>query len=499
MGTEYQKCRRCGSTNIDTDLEGSTICQNCGLVIDEDNIRAEVELTNEGEFSRPIGRVVSATSNTSTLSSVPFGMRRPSSLIKGQSNSPVYYHISRIGALLQLNPNLIAQMRNLHDAITSGKSKYCRSPELLAAGIAYVILRKNNKPYTLLDIADKVQCSVFELGRVYKRIVKSNKIGLEDIDPAVFIDRTLSALSATQEQINKVRDQAMRLITVAQRMWLGTGRRPSAITAAAIILSFEANGYKILPKSVGDPLHIGEQTVRQRVRELKEALVQAARSLPWGGDITVKNVLAHLPFLLQHLEILSKATNSPNCLQAFCGSDEPEIEDKQDSDTLFPPALRNNKKAQARRCNKILKAKQRIAAVLQHDASARETLGPLFNLSTTQSSSPESMALQPASTIPEDIDEEDLLIERMLLEGVDEEVLLNGYYNVATAAAIVPNKSVLDCLQEEGEGEMLGEADIPECEMNKFIRSEEEVQALQELVGIDEPPSKRARPTLAVA
>lgn len=75
---------------------------------------------------------------------------------------------------MDLGQNLTEQMQHMYTQFTAKKGtpkfayliytsfaiptviftvKYCRSPELLAASIIYIVLRKNNKPFTLLDLA----------------------------------------------------------------------------------------------------------------------------------------------------------------------------------------------------------------------------------------------------------------------------------------------------------------------------------------------------------
>jgi transcription initiation factor TFIIIB Brf1 subunit/transcription initiation factor TFIIB len=482
---EQASCRRCKSTSIGTGDNGDTVCESCGLVIAEDNIRVEIELSNDGEHSRPIGRVVSASSTGTTVAtSVPCGLRYsrrlPRSFLPSHSEvSPVYSHITRIAAVLELNTTLVNQMKSMHDNITTDKEKYCRSSELLAASIAYIILRQNAKPYSLLDLADKVQCDVFALGRVYCRVVQRNKISLEEIDPVLFIDRACSHLASQTElgdSLRMIKMQAVRLVNVAKGDWLVTGRRPSAVAAAAIGLAMESYNLKPNLKVLGESLHIAEPTIRLRAKELKEAMVQFGKSLPWGADITIKNVAAHLPLLLKHLEIMNRP---PNQVAPPIDDDGEEPEPEVSSPTTqaqvtekpFPPAFWQSKIARDRRQAKILRAKRRILAVIQRDKTAMKTLGPVVSVVVQSLSSSASQPDSPdANEDAGDIDHEDLAIERLLLQGVSEDVLLSGYYDA------VPNPSQPAVLSDGDDGEGVGEADIPDNEIHKFIRSAEEVR-----------------------
>ena len=78
-----------------------------------------------------------------------------------------------------------------------GKWRTGRIGEMITASCAYIISRLNFKPISILDIADKLQCNAFDLGRVYSLVVNQLGITLPDIDPALFLHYCVSSLHFT--------------------------------------------------------------------------------------------------------------------------------------------------------------------------------------------------------------------------------------------------------------------------------------------------------------
>ena len=68
------------------------------------------------------------------------------------------------------------------------------------------------------------------------------------------------------------------------------------------------------------------------------------------------------------------------------------------------------------------------------------------------------------------VDHEDLVIEKLLLHGIGEDQILDGYYHMDLLA---------DVKHPSMHSEALGEDDIPEDELGKFIRTQDEVDILK--------------------
>src|SRR6185437_12055959 len=128
---------------------------------------------------------------------------------------------------------------------------------------------------------------------------------------------------------------------------------------------------------------------------------------------------------------------------------------------------------------KLQRAKQRLHRTLQNHPALATKLSQDLVVKLEKEVLPASAGQ--VLPQPEELDEEDIMIERLLLVNVAEAVILDGYYQSARELSTAEKNIALD-------SEHLTEADLPETELNKFIRRPEEVSRLQER------PPKRAKP-----
>lgn len=78
------------------------------------------------------------------------------------------------------------------------------------------------------------------------------------------------------------------------------------------------------------------------------------------------------------------------------------------------------------------------------------------------------------SSLVPNLDQEDLLIEKLLLNGADEHSIIDGYYETELSKANTT-------LHHNLESVNVGELDIPDSEMHKFIRNNTEIDVLSQL------------------
>jgi len=341
--------------------------------------------------------------------------------------------------------------------------RHGRIAEYITAACAYIVIRQNSKPLTLLDVATTIECNVFELGKVYNNLTTKLEIKQPEIDPALFIERVTSTLlNLTSEQQRAINARAIRLINIAKGEWIITGRRPGAVTIGAIALAMDADNLKCDFLKLSEILKVAPQTAKLRYNELRESLVQIGHQLPWGSDINKRNVCAHLNFILKHLEFLSKSTKSSS-------DDSTHSVSTMDYNQQVPPSFIRNEMKRELRAQKLQRAKERIVRSLQSDTAASNALQHLC----------QSFKDVKPATEHENVDEEDLAIEKLLLEGVDEAKILEnsrGYYE---------HKPTYICETDIDPNEL----DIPDHEMVNYIRTPSEVELLKNLGHYSQQPS----------
>jgi len=436
---DVNTCRRCeedGREWVIVDEDNHLVCSTCGLVIEEKSL-----FVSEG------GVLGSTQEQIARLGTDPL--------------KSIKRCIQTIAGMLALPEPLLEQVMSLLTDITDKKQKYAKSSMLQAASVVYIVLRKNHRPYSLVDLADRISCNVFDIGRVYSRIVQENKIQLEDVDPSLFIDGVCSQLISDPSASRVASNHAARLVELAKEDWIHTGRHPNAVAAAAIILAIESN-VKLLEKpsaeKVSDMLHTKAGTVAARIKEMKKIMVAKRDLVPWGHNINMKSVVHNLPHLIAAEEIKKKIA-----LESERKRSMSEIQLQARSKVVsLPPAYEHSKLLRDKREIRVNNAKKRLQATLNGERT------------------------------PLEIDSEDLIIEKLLMQGVDEEIIMNGWYTA--------DPHTYEAKGDYQEEKDVGEDDIPEREMNKFIRSHEEITLLTQLEkgefnddGTEENNSKRRR------
>lgn len=144
---------------------------------------------------------------------------------------------------------------------------------------------------------------------------------LPELDNGLALDQYLrtSHLLPDFDKLEEIIGQGKFLLHCATKWSLSTGRHPRPLLAAVATLAAQANG--VASVSVDDfAAEMGAvvSTSRTRYKELVETLAHAARVLvPWGADLTGKNVVQSAPLLIRLMELKSKSDPSDQFLESF--------------------------------------------------------------------------------------------------------------------------------------------------------------------------------------
>lgn len=77
------------------------------------------------------------------------------------------------------------------------------------------------------------------------------------------------------------------------------------MVAAVLVFVAEVNQLEVKMENVAKELNVSIHTCKKRYKELLERLVKVAEALPWGKDVTVKNIIKNAPFVIQYMELKS--------------------------------------------------------------------------------------------------------------------------------------------------------------------------------------------------
>ncbi|KAF7810161.1 plant-specific TFIIB-related protein PTF2 [Senna tora] len=269
-----RSCNSCGKSSlVRDDVSGALVCSSCGVVQEHYQFEAHIGGINgpQGIFIR-VGTTGEGTSYSYKERKF-FGAQ---SLIDELT--------SRLGL-----SSKISDIKAMISTITEGEFGQGDWFPVLIGACAYVVMRKDNRPLSMAEVAWVVECDVYELGKMIQRVIDFmdlRKHDFPEFDIVHSLQRSLkispSFARVEASKVDRMRKQGIFLIQCAVKWFLSTGRRPLPLVVAVLVLVADLNQVKV-------------QIV--------------AQVLPWGKDITTKNVVKNAPFIIQYME--RKAMSKP--------------------------------------------------------------------------------------------------------------------------------------------------------------------------------------------
>lgn len=268
-------CNACGSTALESDpTRGDTLCTNCGIVVEENLIVSELQF-EEGSHGAAnlIGRMVSSDANYKSLAAGTVGNNLAVSNRESREITleNAKRRIKSIGQQLRLNNHCVTTAFNFYKMALSRRLTYGRRQNNVYAACLYMTCRIEGTSHMLLDLSDVTQVNIFELGKTYLRLSNALCINIPPIDPCIYIVRFSNRLhKLIGTDTSKVRDielTALRLVQRMKRDWIHTGRRPSGLCGAALLVACRLNGIHCNIRDIIKIVQVCETTIRKRLAE----------------------------------------------------------------------------------------------------------------------------------------------------------------------------------------------------------------------------------------
>ncbi|XP_073301195.1 plant-specific TFIIB-related protein PTF2 [Primulina huaijiensis] len=288
-------CKNCRKRSlVQDDVTGNLICTSCDVVQDFDNFQAHIGgITGEAGSYVRVG-TVGAGGNLNYKEKKKFESQRL---------------IMDITFRLGLSGSKANEIKLLAEKITEGEYGLGRWFAVFVGACAYVLMRKDDKMLPIVEVADVVDCDVFELGRMIGRVVDFVDVKLPEFDIVNCFERSIGICPSfgrvSSDIIGRMMQQGVFLVQCLIKWFITTGRRPIPVVAAVLVFVGELNQVPVKIEDVANELHVVVGTCKKRYKELLERLVEVARVLPWGKDVTVKNLLKNAPFVIQYMEMKS--------------------------------------------------------------------------------------------------------------------------------------------------------------------------------------------------
>ncbi|KAM9777957.1 LOW QUALITY PROTEIN: transcription factor IIIB 90 kDa subunit-like [Neosynchiropus ocellatus] len=262
-------CKNCGSCDIDVDqARGDAVCMGCGSVLEDNIIVSEVEFVETGGGgSSAVGQFVSSdgAKNPTFGDGYHTGVGSSS---RSQTLQRAKQHISTLGHQLQMNQHCIDTAFNFYKMALSKHLTRGRKAQHVIAACLYLVCRTEGTPHMLLDLSDVVQVNVYVLGRTFLALSRELCINAPAIDPCLYIPR-FAHLLEFGEKNHEVSMTALRLVQRMKRDWMHTGRRPSGLCGAALLVAARMHDFCRTIKEIVDVVKVCEGTLRKRLNEFE--------------------------------------------------------------------------------------------------------------------------------------------------------------------------------------------------------------------------------------
>jgi len=298
MGFMYGKCSECGSTKLKRDSkQGEIVCQDCGLVIEENLVQEGPEwrafdaeqrasraragaplkymspnkglVTEIDQYNRDVRGGKIAPSQQAQL----YRMR------KWHKRASISNSIERNLAIALTELNRVASHLGLQESIREASAllyRKCvekglirgRQIESVVSAVVYAICRQYGIPRTLDEIASVAEIPKKEIGRTYRLVTQELNLKVPLTSPQFYVSRFVSSLKLSGETQKK----AQEILEQAMAKGLVSGRGPMGVAAAAVYIASVYTGERRTQKEVADVAGVTEVTIRNRYRELKKAL-----------------------------------------------------------------------------------------------------------------------------------------------------------------------------------------------------------------------------------
>ncbi len=297
MINEGNSCGECGNSVFYDENRGLIVCEYCGLVHTEKYIDRGPEwraFNAEQKKKRTrTGAPMTYMIHDKGLSTMIdyknkdiFGKEIPAKsrgqiyrLRKWQSRIRVsdaternltfaLSELDRMASSLDLQKNLRECAAKIYRDAVEAHLIRGRSIEGVAAASLYAACRTFRIPRTLGEVAEVARVDKKEIGRSFRFISNELKLNLNPTKALDFLTRFISELRLS----TKCEKVAKKIIKVAERRGLTSGRGPTGVCAAAIYAASILAKERRTQRKIANVSCVTEVTVRNRFQELVENL-----------------------------------------------------------------------------------------------------------------------------------------------------------------------------------------------------------------------------------
>jgi len=271
-----------------------TVCEDCGLVIDEQRIdhgpewrayddeereRTGAPLTaarHDRGLSTEIGRGTDAKGNEISGQKRRRLARMRREQTRGRWRSKAERNLAhglgevrRLASALELSESVRDQACQLFRSAQNENLLQGRSIEAMAAASVYGACRCNGRPRTLDDVTESARVEQSRVTNAYTTLNTELGLPAQPVTPSAFVPRLASELNVSDQ----IRQRARQLAEASESAGATTGVRPSGFAAACLYKAGREDGRWFTQSDVAEVANVSVVTVRTHRDALDELAV----------------------------------------------------------------------------------------------------------------------------------------------------------------------------------------------------------------------------------
>ena len=293
---EELRCPECNG-QLATDTEhGETVCVDCGLVVEENEIDRGPEWrafdSKEKDSKSRVGAPTTNMMHDKGLST-NIGWQNKDAYGKSLSSrqrqrmqrlrtwnerfrtrdskernlKQALGEIDRMASALGLPANVRETASVIYRRALSENLLPGRSIEGVATAALYAAARQVGNPRSLDEFTAVSRVDKMELTRTYRYVIRELKLEIQPADPGSYVPRFVSRLDLSEE----TQRVAHELLDSAKDAGITSGKSPVGLAASAVYAAALLSNEKVTQSEVSDVADISEVTIRNRYKELLEA------------------------------------------------------------------------------------------------------------------------------------------------------------------------------------------------------------------------------------
>ncbi len=296
--SKKRTCPECGSSNLMRDYDVSEIvCMGCGYVIDEKIVDTRPEwrafddeqkakrtrvgapitytihdkglsTTIDWNDKRSIGGKLSSTQRMELYTLRKWQRRARVSDATERNLAMALSELGKLSSALNLPKNIVETASVIYRRAIKKRIIRGRSIHNVTAAAIYLSCRQCSVPRTLDEVATVSNLNKKDIARRYRFMVRE----LEALVPPSTSRNYAARFSNKLIISGRAEAMAIKILEVAKKMKLTSGRGPTGIAAAATYMATVLTNERKTQREIAEVADVTEVTIRNRYKELLEKL-----------------------------------------------------------------------------------------------------------------------------------------------------------------------------------------------------------------------------------